>query len=73
MKIDTEGYEFNVLKRGIGEKIKEFKIIHFEHHFDDMIIKDYKLSTIHDYLINNGFKKSFKVKMFLENHLNIFI
>ena len=63
IKIDTEGHELNVLK-GIGEKIKDIEIIHFEHHFDDMIIKDYKLSTIHDYLINSGFKKSFKVKMF---------
>ncbi len=62
VKIDTEGFEFRVLK-SIGDKIKNINIIHFEHHFDDMIIKNYNLSDIHNYLLNKGFVKYFKVKM----------
>lgn len=62
LKIDTEGYEFNVI-RGLGEKISKIKLIHLEHHFDDMIIKNYKLSDIHNYLKNNNFTKIFKIKM----------
>ena len=38
-------------------------MIHFEHHFDDMIIKNYNLSDIHNYLLKKGFIKYFKVKM----------
>ena len=63
MKIDTEGYEFKVIK-GLDENISKIKLIHLEHHFDDMLIKKYTLSDIHDYLIKNGFEKKFKVKMF---------
>jgi FkbM family methyltransferase len=62
LKIDTEGYEYQVLM-GLKDKINIINIIHFEHHFDDMIIKDYKLSNIHNLLINNGFEKKFKIKM----------
>jgi FkbM family methyltransferase len=62
LKIDTEGYEFNVLK-GIGKKLGDIKVIYFEHHFDDMVIKNYKLSDIHNFLKLNNFKKCFKVKM----------
>tara|TARA_B100001057_G_scaffold496285_1_gene597352 strand:+ start:2857 stop:3567 length:711 start_codon:yes stop_codon:yes gene_type:complete len=62
LKIDTEGFEFNVL-RGIGAKIDCINLIHLEHHFDDMIIKDYTLTDIHNYLKSKGFKKIFKIKM----------
>lgn len=62
LKIDTEGFEFNVLK-GFIENIANTKFIYFEHHFDDMIIKDYKLSDIHSFLKKNNFQKKFKVKM----------
>jgi len=62
LKIDTEGYEFSVLK-GLRDEIKKIKVIHLEHHFDDMIIKNYKLSDIHNYLIKYDFKKKFKIKM----------
>ena len=62
LKIDTEGYEFNVIK-GLGDNISKVKFIHLEHHFDDMVLKNYKLSDIHNYLIQNRFKKVFKVKM----------
>jgi len=62
LKIDTEGYEFKVVK-GLGQNISKIKLIHLEHHFDDMIIKNYKLSDIHNYLKSNNFEKIFKIKM----------
>tara|TARA_B100002019_G_C21239229_1_gene584542 strand:- start:578 stop:1291 length:714 start_codon:yes stop_codon:yes gene_type:complete len=62
LKIDTEGYDFNVIK-GLGNKISKVKYIFFEHHFHDMLIKKYKLSDINDYLYNNNFIKVFKSKM----------
>ena len=61
-KIDTEGHEYKVLL-GLGEKINIFKLIHLEHHFDDMIIKNYNLTDIHNYLTKKGFIKFFKIKM----------
>ena len=36
LKIDTEGYEYNVI-RGFEEKIKLVSVILFEHHYDLMI------------------------------------
>jgi len=62
LKTDTEGFEFNVLK-SLGNEIYNVKLIHFEHHFDDMIIKNYNFSDIHNYLIKKGFVKIFKIKM----------
>ena len=62
LKIDTEGYEYKVIK-GIGNEIQNIKLIHLEHHFDDMIIKNYTLSDIHKYLTDKGFKKILKIKM----------
>jgi FkbM family methyltransferase len=62
LKIDTEGFEFEVLE-GIDEHIKKIKFIYFEHHFDDMLQKSYKLSNIHNLLIAKNFKKVFKLKM----------
>ena len=63
LKIDTEGYEMKVIK-GAEEKIKNIDYIYFEHHFDDMLKKDYTLSDIHNYLVKNGFEKKIKIKMF---------
>ena len=62
LKIDTEGYEYQVLL-GLKDKIRMINLIHFEHHFDDMIVKAYKLTDIHNLLTMNGFKKHFKIKM----------
>ena len=62
LKIDTEGYEFNVLK-GFSKNIQKVKLIYFEHHYDDMIIKDYKFSNIHRLLKDNGFVMVKKSKM----------
>ena len=47
------------------------KLIYFEHHYDDMIIKDYKFGDIHQLLKSYGFKKLKKVKCYLENHLSM--
>ena len=62
LKIDTEGYDFNVVK-GLGDSIKFVRYIYFEHHFHDMLIKKYNLSDIHNYLITHNFEKQFKCKM----------
>ena len=62
LKIDTEGFEFEVLE-GIGNHIKKIKFIYFEHHFDDMLQKSYKLTDIHSFLVKKNFKKVFKIKM----------
>ena len=63
MKIDTEGSEFEIL-RGLDEKIKGVNYIFFEHHYDDMIKKNYTFKDINKILINYGFKKVFKSKMY---------
>ena len=62
LKIDTEGFEFDVIK-GASNCLKNIRFIYFEHHFDSMIIKSYKFSDIHEYLKNNNFKKILKIKM----------
>ncbi len=62
LKIDTEGYDYNVIM-GLGGNIQKVKYIYFEHHFHDMFQKKYTLSNIHNYLKKNNFKKVFKIKM----------
>ncbi len=62
LKIDTEGYEFNVIK-GFGENINKIEIILFEHHYDLMIKKKYTFSDINRYLISRGFQLKYKFKM----------
>ena len=62
LKIDTEGYEYEILK-GASENLKNIKIILFEHHYDDMINKGYKFSDINNILLKNNFKQIFKIKM----------
>ena len=34
----------------LSKHSKKIKLIYFEHHYDDMIIKDYKFGHIHDLL-----------------------
>jgi FkbM family methyltransferase len=63
LKIDTEGYELNVIK-GLGKYIKKIRLIHFEHHYDDMYIKNYTFRDIHSCLSKNNFRKIYKLKMF---------
>jgi FkbM family methyltransferase len=62
LKIDTEGYEFNVLK-GLSKYSQNIKLIYFEHHYDDMIIKNYKFKDIHQLLKDKGFIMIKKSKM----------
>jgi len=62
IKIDTEGFEYRTLL-GLEDYIKKIKFILFEHHYDNMLIKDYKYTDIHKLLDDNGFEKIFKTKM----------
>ena len=63
LKIDTEGHEYFVLKGG-SRNLPKINYIYFEHHYDDMLDKGYTFSNIHEFLINNNFKKIFKSKMY---------
>ena len=62
LKIDTEGYEFEVLK-GLSDKIANIGLIMFEHHYDDMIKKSYKYADINELLKFSGFNQIYKSKM----------
>ena len=62
MKIDTEGYEFEVLL-GTDDYLSKIKYILFEHHYDDMIEKNYRYSDIHNLLVKNNFIRIYKSKM----------
>ena len=62
LKIDTEGYELNVIK-GFESNIAIVKVIIFEHHYDLMIRKNYTYSDINSYLLKHGFNLKYKFKM----------
>ena len=62
LKIDTEGYEFLILKN-LNEFLKNIGLILFEHHFDLMIEKNYKIKDIKTILLKNNFKQVHKSKM----------
>ena len=62
MKIDTEGYEYEILK-GLGKKFDRVKLIMFEHHYHDMLKKKYTFGDIHGLLSKNNFTQIFKAKM----------
>ncbi len=62
IKIDTEGYEYKILKN-IEERLKNVGVIQFEHHYDLMILKDYSFRDINNLLIKNDFKQLYKSKM----------
>ncbi len=62
LKIDTEGYELNVIK-GFGKSIDLVKVVIFEHHFDLMIKKNYNYSDINQHLLRRGFQLKYKFKM----------
>ena len=62
IKIDTEGYELEVLK-GAKDILPNTKMILFEHHYDDMIEKKYSFSDISDFLRSNNFEQIYKIKM----------
>ncbi|MBD1153415.1 FkbM family methyltransferase [Pelagibacterales bacterium SAG-MED24] len=62
LKIDTEGFELNIIK-GLQVNYKIIKFIYFEHHYDDMIKKNYTFKDINLVLKKFGFQKVFKSKM----------
>ena len=62
IKIDTEGFELNVLK-GLDSLITNVKLILFEHHYDDMVKKGYTFTDINDLLIKKNFRQILKLKM----------
>ena len=66
LKIDTEGYEYYILKGAI-KNLKKVKIILLEHHYDSSIIKGYKFRQIIKILKGLGFEIRFKNKMVLRN------
>lgn len=63
LKIDTEGHEFKILQ-GSNNDIKKIHIIYFEHHYDNMLQKNYKFSDINYLLKQKGFEQLYKSKMF---------
>ena len=63
LKIDTEGYDFHVIK-SMGDLLKNVKFIYFEHHFHNMLKKGYNFKDVNSFLKNNNFRKVFKTKMF---------
>lgn len=62
LKIDTEGYEYEILL-GLESKIKLVDIIIFEHHYDNMIKKGYTFEDINKLLIKNNFNQIYKSRM----------
>ena len=62
IKIDTEGYEYKILK-GLDKNFEKVKIIMFEHHYHDMLEKGYTFTDIHRLLSRNHFTQFFKAKM----------
>ena len=62
LKIDTEGYEYEILL-GLEKKIKLVNIIMFEHHYDNMIEKEYTFTDINNLLVSNNFTKIYKSRM----------
>ena len=62
LKIDTEGYEFDVL-RGLKDKLSLVGFLMFEHHYDDMLKKKYTFKDINNLLKKYNFKKIFKSRM----------
>ncbi len=62
LKIDTEGYEMNVLL-GLDDQFSKVSLIMFEHHYHNMIIKNYKFKDINKLLKKNNFIQIYKYKM----------
>ncbi len=62
LKIDTEGFELEILK-GAETELTNFKLIFFEHHYDNMIKKGYTFTDINELLRSKKFKLVFKAKM----------
>ena len=57
LKIDAEGYEYNILKGINNLDFRKIRFIYFEHHYDLMIKKGYKFSQINKFLNKKNFFK----------------
>tara|TARA_Y100000768_G_C23924341_1_gene656695 strand:+ start:306 stop:1016 length:711 start_codon:yes stop_codon:yes gene_type:complete len=66
VKIDTEGFELEVLK-GLKNSINNISCILFEHHYDDMLNKKYTFRDINQILVKNNFVQVYKLKMYFRN------
>jgi FkbM family methyltransferase len=62
LKIDTEGYEYEIL-RGLDNEFSKIKLIFFEHHYENMISKSYTFTDINRLLVSKNFQMIFKSKM----------
>jgi len=62
IKIDTEGFEYDILK-GLKDNINNIHLILFEHHYDNMIKKKYTFSDINELLVKKNFFMIYKAKM----------
>ena len=63
LKIDVEGYEFEVLKGLTSVDFRKINYVYFEHHYDLMLKKNYKFADINYFLKKNNFELIFKLKM----------
>jgi FkbM family methyltransferase len=63
LKLDTEGYEYNIIKNLDQKDFAKIRFIYFEHHYDLMINKGYKFFDINNILIKNKFQKKYKIRM----------
>ena len=63
LKIDTEGFEYNIISGIKNDHFEKIKFIYFEHHYDLMLKKNYKFSDINKILIKNNFILKLKLKM----------
>ena len=48
---------------GLENQLSKISIIMFEHHYDNMILKNYKFHDIDDHLKRNNFTQIYKYKM----------
>ncbi len=63
LKIDTEGFEYSILKGIKKNNFKKIKSIYFEHHYDLMLNKKYKFKDINHLLKKNSYRLAYKNKM----------
>jgi len=63
LKIDTEGFEYNILKGMEKDDFNMVRFIYFEHHYDLMIDKKYKFHDINKLLKEYNFSLKYKLKM----------
>ena len=63
LKIDTEGFEYNIISGIKNDHFEKIKFIYFEHHYDLMLKKNYKFGDINKILIKNNFILKLKLKM----------